>query len=89
MFRKPSPGTVLGLIALVVAMAGSAFAATGQLVNIADGGDPARLAHVNSSGQLQTQVNGSITSRDAVPADLYRARANANGTSCVAVATPP
>ena len=89
MIRKPSPGTILGVIALVVAMAGTAFAATGQLVNIADGSNAARLAHVNSSGQLQTQVNGSITSREAVPADLYRARTNTNGASCVPVATPP
>ena len=88
MIRKPSPGTVLGLIALVVATTGTAFAATGQLVNIADGSNAARLAHVNSSGQLQTQVNGTITSREAVPADLYRARANSNN-SCVAAATPP
>jgi hypothetical protein len=45
---------VLGLIALFVALGGTALAATGQLVNIADGTNAANLAKVDSLGALRT-----------------------------------
>jgi hypothetical protein len=58
----PSAGVVLGFVALGVALGGTAFAATGQLVNIADPTTPTHVAKVDSSGALSTKtinvVNG-------------------------------
>src|SRR4051794_17647654 len=52
--RRPSTGTILGFVAIFIAVGGTALAATGQLVNIADGSNAALLAHVTSAGQLKT-----------------------------------
>ena len=51
--RRPSAGTILGGLALFVALGGTAAAATGSLVNIADPSHSAHIAHVDSSGRLQ------------------------------------
>lgn len=59
---RPSTGTVLGLVALFVALGGTALAATGQLVNIVDGTNGSNLAKVNGSGQLQ--VGGTVKASD-------------------------
>src|SRR3954469_12434650 len=58
--RRPSAPGVLAFIALMVALGGTALAATGQLVNIADGSNAARIAHVDSAGSLQTGVKGTV-----------------------------
>src|SRR3954452_21215867 len=50
--RRPSPASVLAFIALMVALGGTALAATGQIVNIGDGTTAGRLAKVDSSGKL-------------------------------------
>ena len=52
--RRPSTGTILGGIALFVALGGTALAATGQLVNIADPSNSSYVAKVDSSGALRT-----------------------------------
>lgn len=52
-FTRPSSGTILGGLALFVALGGTAAAATGSLVNIADPSNSANLAHVDSAGRLQ------------------------------------
>src|SRR3954447_15978376 len=52
--RRPSTGTILGFLALGVALGGTAFAATGQLVNIADPANSAYVARVDSAGNLRT-----------------------------------
>lgn len=44
---------MLGGLALFVALGGTAAAATGSLVNIADPSNSADIAHVDSSGRLQ------------------------------------
>jgi hypothetical protein len=58
--RRPSTGTVLGSIALFVALGGTALAATGQLVNIADGTNAAYLAKVSSAGALQVAGTAKV-----------------------------
>ncbi|HEX8101790.1 MAG TPA: hypothetical protein VF533_04195 [Solirubrobacteraceae bacterium] len=67
LFRRPSTGTVLGSIALFVALGGTALAATGQLVNIADGTNSARIAHVDVNGALKTSGLTTI----AAPARVF------------------
>jgi hypothetical protein len=57
--RRPSLPTALALLALSIALTGTAFAATGQLVNIVDPGNPAQAAKVDSSGALRTSLNGN------------------------------
>jgi hypothetical protein len=52
--RPPSTGTAIGLLALSIAVTGTAFAATGQLVNIADGTTAANVAKVDPTGALNT-----------------------------------
>jgi hypothetical protein len=52
--RRPSAGLVVAFIALLVALGGTALAATGQLVNIADGTNSAYLAKVDSAGAVKT-----------------------------------
>jgi hypothetical protein len=58
--RLPAPSMVVALIALVIALGGTAVAATGTVVNIADGHTATRLATVDVSGALKTV--GSVTS---------------------------
>ena len=53
-FRRPSTGTVLAFVALVIALGGTALAATGTVVNIADGTNPSYVAQVTSQGSLKT-----------------------------------
>jgi hypothetical protein len=52
--RRPSPALIVAFVALVVALGGTALAATGQLVNIVDPGSPSQKARVDSSGALRT-----------------------------------
>ena len=51
----------IGFLALVVASTGTAVAATGTVVNIADGTNGANVAHVDSSGRLLTNIGGTGT----------------------------
>jgi hypothetical protein len=96
-FSKPSTGTVLGIIAIVIAMTGTAFAATGQLVNIVDGSNAARVAHVSSYGSVQVgdgsgpmTVDGTTTSRQALPQNFVRfSRYVQFANSCTPVITAP
>ena len=97
-FGKPSPAMVVAVVAVVVATGGTAFAATGQLVNIVDPGNAARAATVDASGQLNVgdgggglTVDGTTTSRESPANALFRSFVFPNGSSgdCVALATPP
>src|SRR5437868_4880147 len=60
--RRPSLPTAISLLALSIVLTGTAFAATGQLVNIVDGSNPANVAKVDSTGQLKTAaaVTGTV-----------------------------
>lgn len=52
---RPSTGTVLGGLALFVALGGTAAAATGQIVNIADPTNAGNIAKVDSGGALKVK----------------------------------
>src|SRR3954451_14059330 len=56
--HRPSAAVVLGVLAVAIAATGTSVAATGQLVNIADGTNAAQVAKVDSSGRLN--VTGSV-----------------------------
>jgi hypothetical protein len=51
--RRPSPALIVAFVALLVALGGTALAATGQLVNIVDPGSSSQKARVDSSGALR------------------------------------
>jgi hypothetical protein len=83
--RKPRPtlGTVLGGLALFVAMGGTAMAATGTVVNIADGTTATNLAKVDATGALRTSTAGTTVVR-ATPSpsfDAYKNVPNFNGSA--------
>jgi hypothetical protein len=85
---KVTPGLVLGIIAVVIAITGTALAATGQLVNIADGSNAARLAKVDSTGSLQ--VGGSVVAKPASARYFTHFVHNGGGNgTCSAVANAP
>jgi hypothetical protein len=65
--RRPSPGVLVALLALFVALGGTAYAATTTIVNIADSTTPANKAHVNSAGQLLTSSAVSGYVGQAIP----------------------
>jgi hypothetical protein len=52
-FSRPSTGTILGAVALFIALGGTALAATGTIVNIADPTTASHVAHVDSNGRLE------------------------------------
>src|SRR5437588_3615935 len=54
--RMPSPAMIVALVALTVALGGTAVAATNvaSIVNIADPTTPANMAKVDTSGALRT-----------------------------------
>ena len=53
---RPSPGTILGGVALFVALGGTAYAATATIVNIADKNAPTHVAKVDVTGALKTSA---------------------------------
>jgi hypothetical protein len=92
-FSRPRTGTILGAIALFIALGGTAFAASATVVNIADPTTPAHKAQVNSSGQLQTSGSTSITntvSTELAPSSAFLHGENgAQSSRCSVVLTPP
>jgi hypothetical protein len=95
--RRPSPALVVASIAIIIATAGTAFAATGQLVNITDPGNAAQAAKVDATGKLNVgdgsgalSVDGTTTSHEAAPSALFRGQAFPfTGAGCIPLATPP
>jgi hypothetical protein len=94
-FGKPSPAMAVAIIAVVLATAGTAFAATGQLVNIVDPTNAARAAKVDASGRLHVgdgsgplSVDGTTTGAEAPANTLHRSFAFP-GPTCTPLATPP
>jgi hypothetical protein len=88
---------VLGLIALFVALGGTALAATGQLVNIADKTNAANIAKVDAAGKLYVgdgsgpvTVDGTTTGAEAPANTLYHGLAFPSSSGdCTPLATPP
>jgi hypothetical protein len=92
--RRPSPALVVAFVALVVALGGTALAATGQLVNIADGSKAANVAHVTNGGRLEVgDGDGPLTvdgqAAPAAPNTLVRVEGAGTGSNCVALGSPP
>ena len=96
-FSKPSPAMVVAVVAVVIAMTGTAFAASGQLVNIVDPGNAAQAAKVDTAGKLNVgdgsgklTVDGTTTSRESSADTLFRSFAfPGSAGTCVPLATPP
>jgi hypothetical protein len=80
-----------------VALGGTALAATGQLVNIADKTNAANIAKVDANGKLNVgdgsgslTVDGTTTGAEAAASTLYHSLAFPNSSGgCVSLATPP
>lgn len=83
---RPSLGTVLGGLALFVALGGTAAAATGTIVNIGDPNNASRVAAVDAAHRLQ--VGGLVNQRPLPPAELWRGAGNVT-SGCGQIATPP
>jgi hypothetical protein len=58
--RAPSAGVALAVIALSVALGGTAVATAPTIVNIADPAAPAHRAHVDGNGNLKASVSGVV-----------------------------
>lgn len=84
---RPSFGTVLGGLALFVALGGTAAAATGTIVNIGDPNNASRVAAVDAANRLQ--VGGLVNERPLPPTELWRAAAAVIGSGCQVIGTPP
>jgi hypothetical protein len=67
--RLPSAPMVIALIALFVAITGTAYAAAPQLFSIADHTTPANVAKVSATGALSTTgaVSGTVSAVPAAP----------------------
>src|SRR4051794_6119304 len=92
--RRPTPALVVAFLALLVALGGTALAATGQLVNIADGSKAANVAHVTSGGRLEVgDGDGPLTvdgqAAPAAPNTLVRVIGAGSGATCVQLGAPP
>jgi hypothetical protein len=71
---RPSPALVVAFLALLLALGGVAFAATGSAVNIVDPSDPSLAAKVDKAGKLEVgdggvplTVGGTITTKATTP----------------------
>jgi hypothetical protein len=88
---------VVAVIAFIAATAGTALAATGQLVNIADPTDATKLAKVDASGKLNVgdgssslTVDGTVSQREVPPSTPLHFSAGINLASPARkVATSP
>ena len=85
-------------VVLFIVLGGTALAATGSLVNIADPNNAANLARVSSSGSLKVgdgrgplTVDGTVTAQQATPRTYVHAAAFGldSGVGCHVLATPP
>lgn len=84
---RPSFGTVLGGLALFVALGGTAAAATGTIVNIGDPNNASRVAAVDAANRLQ--VGGLVNERPLPPTDLWRAATAVFDNTCTTIGAPP
>jgi hypothetical protein len=93
---RPSAGTILGALALFVALGGTAMAAA-TVVNIADPTTPSRIAHVDNNGRLMVgdgsgalSVDGTVNVQAAPPSSyLHQTGFGTSSNGCTVVARPP
>jgi hypothetical protein len=95
--HRPTPAGVLAFLALMIALGGTALAATGQLVNITDPTTAANKAKVDATGHLVVgdgtsalTVDGTVVARDsALSTYVHVIGAGGNGPTCQVVGSPP
>jgi hypothetical protein len=92
--RRPSPASVIAFIALMIALGGTALAATGQIVNIGDGTTTGRFAKVDADGKLNVgdgsgnmTIDGNV--KDGGLFTTFRAFAFVGSGGCSNVVTAP
>jgi hypothetical protein len=92
-FTRPSTGTILGALALFIALGGTAFAAGATVVNVADPTTPATVAHVDKTGRLQVagNVSKTVTTQLAPPSAYLHTTmfAITSSRGCLVLATSP
>jgi hypothetical protein len=93
-FSRPSTGTILGAVALFVALGGTALAATGTVVNIADPTTASHVAKVDANGKLQigggpVSLSGTATTQIAAPSAYVHRFGFDNSSTCTVIAQPP
>src|SRR5689334_5490422 len=94
--RLPSPALGVACLALIVAFTGTAAAATGTIMNLADG-TTGTLAKVDSAGKVAVgdgagnlTVDGTVDVRRAAPGSAFRKTTEVFGSaSCSALYAPP
>jgi hypothetical protein len=96
--RRPSPALVIAFVALLVALGGTAYAAS-TIVNIADPTTPSRIAKVDAAGKLTVgdgsgglTVDGTVTANaQAAPPStfIHRATVGVWAGDCHTLVTPP
>ncbi len=94
--KRPSVGTVLGALALFIALGGTALAAGSTIVNIADPTTPSHVAKVDATGRLEVGDGSGAMSVDgytqyAAPSTFFHSDALdlELNDGCVVLATPP
>jgi hypothetical protein len=89
---RPSTGTILGAIAVFIALGGTAVAATGTVVNIADPTTATHKAKVDATGALRTAGTATVSGYvgQAIPASPFFGNADllASGPSAIIAPTP-
>lgn len=78
----------VGLLALAIATTGSAMAATGQLVNIADGKNAGQLAKVDALGRLLVGDGSGPLTIDVEREPWLVTLSSTSGTAAVCVGIP-
>jgi hypothetical protein len=95
-FTILNPAMIVAFIALLIALGGTALAATGQIVNITDPSDSSHKATVSADGSLQVgdasgplTVDGAVATTSLAQSHLVRIVGGATGNSCTKIASPP
>jgi hypothetical protein len=84
----PSPGTILGFIAVIISLGSVAYAA-GALVTIVDPVTSSK-AKVSAGGRLEVSVDEPVTTRLASPAATFHTfNSMSSASGCINLATPP
>jgi hypothetical protein len=86
--RIPSLPTAISLLALSIALTGTAYAATATVVNIADKTTPANTAKVSATGALTATVAGSVSAAEVPPRSPFFLNAFTDVNGALAPQTP-
>jgi hypothetical protein len=97
-FPRPTPALVVAMLALLVALGGTAVAtikATGTATNIVDPTTATRIAKVDAAGKLYVgdgagplTVEGAVTASNALPKDFAKLVLATSSGTCFSVGFP-